>query len=273
MCRRRKTDTHPSMAWPGSGPNEWFQCYGSDTGSAASALCFIATKKPAAAPRSWEHKLRQRLWNGTGGVYDAFLIDVHLKKREWNASIQLGDAPSRPSSPSCHRQRGSQAGRQAAQSCNWAAVKGAGNVRFLGPNCHFVCKFELWKCWAWKWEIAANNCWIRPCSQSCCRCVVSLACNLAKIYMYVCILWAMQEITESSGICWVNDACQPLPRLVARLQLLPQHTPTLIHATSVATLAPPRDDRNALLTNARPIVAHPLTVDQLSLSVARQLIH
>lgn len=131
-----------------------------------------------------------------------------------------------------------QAGRQAAQSCNWAAVKGAGNVRFLGPNCHFVCKFELWKCWAWKWEIAANNCWIRPCSQSCRCCVVSLACNLAKIYMYVCILWAMQEITESSGICWVNDACQPLPRLVARLQLLPQHTPTLIHATSVATLAP-----------------------------------
>lgn len=83
----------------------------------------------------------------------------------------------------------------------------------------------------------------------------------------------MQEITESSGICGVNDACQPLPRLVARLQLLQQHTPTLIHATPVATLAPPRDDRNALLTNARPIVAHPLTVDQLSLSVARQLIH
>lgn len=113
MCRRRKTDTHPSMAWPGSGPNEWFQRSGSDTGSAASAFCFIATKKPAAAPRSWEHKLRQRLWNGTGGVYDAFLIDVHLKKREWNASIQLGDAPSRPSSPSCHRQRGSQAGGSA----------------------------------------------------------------------------------------------------------------------------------------------------------------
>lgn len=31
---------------------------------------------------SWEYKLRQRLWNGAGGVYDAFLIDVHLKKRE-----------------------------------------------------------------------------------------------------------------------------------------------------------------------------------------------
>jgi len=28
------------------------------------------------------NKLSQRLWNGAGGGYDAFLIDVHLKKRE-----------------------------------------------------------------------------------------------------------------------------------------------------------------------------------------------
>lgn len=126
-------------------------------------LCFAlwpsrsCETKPA-APRRWEHKLRQRLWNGAGGVYDAFLIDVHLKKREceWNASIQLGDAPVLQSS--CHRQPGG--------SCNWAAVKGACNGRFLGPNCHFVCKFELWKCWAWKCQMAANNCWIHPSSSS-----------------------------------------------------------------------------------------------------------
>jgi len=35
-----------------------------------------------ATAHRWGNKLSQRLWNGAGGGYDAFLIDVHLKKRE-----------------------------------------------------------------------------------------------------------------------------------------------------------------------------------------------
>lgn len=59
-------------------------------------------------------------------------------------------------------------------------------------------------------------------------------------------------------------ACTSRRPSLRQAQLL-QHapfcsTPTLIHATPVATLAPQRSP--VLLTNARPIVAHPLTVDR-----------
>lgn len=177
-------------------------------------------------------------------------------------SIRRRPLSQSQSQSSCHRQPGG--------SCNWAAVKGACNGRFLGPNCHFVCKFELWKCWAWKWEIAANNCWIRTSSSS--RAFASyLLRAISQIYCERRKKSLSRVSQDERGVCGgkrrvsaAQIACtspRPSPRQAQLLQHAPFcSTPTLIHATPVATLAPQRSP--VLLTNARPIVAHPLTVDR-----------
>lgn len=210
---------------------------------------------------SWEHKLRQRLWNGAGGVYDAFLIDVHLKKREecfnsimhWPLPPHLTNNSCSPTSTTT-----SAAMATATATANATATATAGHKR---RSQRFWAKLalcvQIWivEMLGIKMKIALNNCWgLR----------ITRMRSLANILNDA----ARQEISAGSS-AWQLWLCLQLwllllgpgpPRFDARPRwFMPvgNYVSSTLVANGLLT-----QTNSWPLTNARPIVAHPLTVDR-----------